>query len=238
MDSMKMNRRLGLAVSIPEFTGKVRALFALGDDAEGGDAAALVDLVNTWIRAVELGFFGPAGIRLQGPIEARGTLVSGNMECASTPPAAFRTLSKMVERFAEAKGRVVIASMMGENGERLGNDGLPAIPQLAASIPFVVERPEDLRREVRVEIEFRDAFGTAEQSVLVEAFSIWDAIVAALGNPQREPRGSEYDTRRLSPAIIEHTVFGYTAGFECFDLLVLFGLRLHPRHIIERITFE
>lgn len=236
MGSMKTNRRHGLPASMSDVTGKVQFMFTLADEPAGVDATALADLLNTWVRAVELGFFGPAGIRLPRSFETQGRMASGNVECANVPQAAFRALSKMVGRFSDAKGRVVMASMIRENGQHVGDDGGPAIPTLPASIPFAVERPEDLRREVRVEIEFRDAFGPAEQSALAEAFSIWDALVRGLGDPQREPDGSEYDTRRLSPEIIEHSVFGYVAGFECFDFIVLWGLRLH--HIIERITFE
>jgi hypothetical protein len=227
-----------LAASTPDVTGRVQFALTLADDAAGGDAAALADLLRTWIRAVELGFFGPAGIRLERPFETQGRTALAVAQCASVPWAAFCALSKMVARFSEAKSQSASASIIGDNGLYLGGDDGEAIPALPASIPFEVELAEDFHREVRVELEFRDAFGPAEEGDLVEAFAVWDALVAGLGDPAREPDGSEYETRRLNPAMIEHSVFGYIADEKCFDLVVLWGLRLHQHQAIERITFE
>lgn len=227
-----------MPASTPNITGEVRVLFTLTDDT-GTGASALAEVANFWARAVELGFFGPAVVGPHKPFETRGGgAVYADLACNNVPRTAFAALSRMISRFSAVKGRVASASMIGHDGQRLAGDTGAVIPVLPASIPFTVERPEDVRNEIRIEIEFRDAFGQPEQAALLEAFTVWDALVVGLGEPSRWPDGSEYDTHRLSPTMIEHSVFGYTAGYECFDLIVLFGLRLHQRHIIERITFE
>jgi hypothetical protein len=56
---------------------------------------------------------------------------------------------------------------------------------------------------------------------------------------QTDPESeSEYETRLLSPAMVEHWVDGYFASFECLYFIVWLGLRLHQRLVIERLTME
>ena len=224
--------------SIPDrITGKVQILITLADDA-GVETRALVDLVTTWVRAVEVGFFGPGGIRLQGAVEAQGQRVAGRLECERVSQTAFLALSRMIQHFSKVKGRVESASLFREDGQRLAVEVGAAIPALPPSIPFAVEYPNDLHADVRVEIEFRAPLTQAERDALFDAFSIWDALVQVLGDQKQWGEESEYETRLLSPAIVEHEIFGYYASFECLHFIVWLGVRLHQRLSIERVTME
>ena len=219
--------------SIPDrITGKVQILITLADDA-GVETRALVDLVTTWVRAVEVGFFGPGGIRLQGAVEAQGQRVAGRLECERVSQTAFLALSRMIQHFSKVKGRVESASLFREDGQRLAVEVGAAIPALPPSIPFAVEYPNDLHADVRVEIEFRAPLTQAERDALFDAFSIWDALVQVLGDQKQWGEESEYETRLLSPAIVEHEIFGYYASFECLHFIVLLGLRLHQRLVLS-----
>lgn len=225
-----------MRVSTPNgITGTVEILALLADDASA-ESATLVELVSTWVRAVEIGFFGAGHIRQQA-IKAQGLRVSGRLECEHIPQTAFHALSRIVEHFSKMKGRVESISLFHE-GQRLAIAGGEAIPALPQSIPFLVEYPEDLKRYVRVEIEFRAPLSQGELDAISAAFVIWDVLVAALGEQQRWGEEIDYGTRLLSPSIVEHEVFGYFASFECLYFIVLLGLRLHQRLIIERITME
>jgi hypothetical protein len=222
--------------SIPErLTGTVEIIVTLADPA-GGEPPALVELVSTWVRAVEIGFFGPGRIRLQA-VETQGQRVSGRMECEQVSQTAFHALSRMIQHFSKMIGRVESISLFHE-GQRLAAEGGAAIPALPQSIPFAVEYPEDLKRYVRAEIEFRAPLAKVERDAVFGALAIWDALVEALGDEERWGQRIDYDTRLLSPAIVEHEVVGYFASFECLHFIVLLGLRLHQRLIIERITIE
>lgn len=224
--------------SIPDYiTGRIQILISLADDV-GVATSALADLVAKWIRAVEVGFFGPGRIGLLGEVDTLGHRVSAWLECAQVSEIAFHALSRMIQRFSEVKGRVESTCFLREDSSYLMKERDLTIPALPQSIPFTVEYSDDLHADVRVEIEFRMPLAQAEREALFSMLSIWDMLVEALGDPQRWGEEIEYDTRLLSPAIVEHEVFGYFGGFECLNFIVLLGLRLHKQVTIERITFE
>jgi len=218
-----------------QITGTIELLAVLADDA-GAEPAALVELISNWVRAVEMAFFGVGHIQLQA-VKAQGQSVSGRLECDQVPQTAFHALSRMIEHFSKTKGRVESfnLSYAGQHLEVASGEAIPDLPQ---SIPFVVELPYDLHADVRVEIEFRAPLPQGEREVIFGVLSIWDTLVKALGDQQRWDEESEYETRLLSPAIVEHEVFGYFAPFECLHFIVLLGLCLHQRLPIERITME
>lgn len=226
-----------MPASTPEVTGKVRISLVI---AEVGEALPeeLASVVRTWVRAIQHGFFGAVEIRVHGDIETEGWVVSGSVECHRVPRAAFRALSKLVSRFAQRKMCVVRSIITGDAGQRLGDDSGATVPVLPPALPFTVEYPKYLRREVRVEIEFCHAFSQATWDVLLEAFHIWDVLVDAIGDPERSPDGSEYAVHRLSPSMIEHEIFGYIADFECLDFIVWLALRWHQHQRVERVTLE
>jgi len=196
-----------------------------------------VDLMSTWVRAVEMGFFGSGRIWLRGNVEAQGQRVFARLECEQVSQTAFHALSRMIRHFSKVKGRVENINLFHE-GQHLGVEGGTAIPALPQSIPFAVEFPNDLHADVRVEIEFRAPLAQSERDAIFGALAIWDVLVVALGDEERWEERVDSETRLLSPAIVEHEVFGYSAGFECLDFVVWLGLRLRPRLIIERITVE
>jgi hypothetical protein len=224
--------------SIPEIaTGIVRFHITLADEP-GADARALADVVATWVRAVDLGFFADGRISLSEPMEARGRSVVGGVRCERVPSVAFQVLARMVSRFSRVKARVESTNFFREDGHRLAGEGGVAAPALPQSIPFAVEYPNDLHADVRVEIEFRAPLAQAERDALFAAFSIWDVLIEALGEEERWGESVDYETRLLSPAIVEHEVHGYFASYECVYSIVWMGLRLHRRLPIERITME
>jgi hypothetical protein len=225
-----------LRASTPDqITGTVEILAVLANDASA-EPAALVELVSTWVRAVEIGFFGAGRIRLQA-VKSQAHRFSGRLECEQVSQTAFHALLRMTQHFSKLKGRVESISLFHE-GQRLAVEGGEAIPALPQSIPFAVELPNDLHADVRVEIEFRSPLAQAEQDAIFGALSVWDTLVEALGDQQRWGEQIDHGTRLLSPTIVEHEVFGYFASFECLHFIVLLGLRLHHRLIIERITVE
>ena len=227
-----------MRASIPDrITGTVEIIVALADQASA-EPPALVDLVPIWVRAVEIGFFGSGRIRLQGAVETQGKRVSASLECEQVSQTAFHALARMVQHFSKVKGRVESFSLFQGGGQLWAGESVVAIPPLPQSIPFEVEYPEDLKPYVRVEIEFRLPLTPSERDAIFDALAIWDVLVEALGDEERWGRKADYVTRLLSPAIVEHEVVGYFASFECLHFIVLLGLRLHQRLIIERITLE
>jgi hypothetical protein len=225
-----------LPASIPDrITGTVEIVVVLAG-AAGAERPALADLVSTWVRAVEIGFFGSGRIRLHA-VEAQAQRVSGRLECERVSQTAFHALSRMIRHFSAVKGRVQSADLFHE-GQRLVAEGGLTVPALPQSIPFKVEYPEDLKRYVRVEIEFRAPLAQSERDATFAGLAIWDMLVAALGDEERWGARVDYSTRLMSPAIVEHQVDGYFASFECLHFIVLLGLRLHQQLIIERITME
>jgi hypothetical protein len=222
--------------SIPErITGAVEILVALANEA-GVEAPALLDLVSTWVRAVEVGFFGPGRIRLKA-VETQGQRVSGKLECEQVSRTAFHALSRMIRHFPKVKGRAEIVNLLHDGQDLVIEDGA-AIPALVQSIPFAVEFPNDLHADVRIEIEFRAPLAQSERDAVFGALAVWDVLLEVLRDEEQWGERIDYDTRLLSPRIVEHEVFAYFAPFECLHFIVMLGLRLHERLIIERITME
>lgn len=226
-----------MSASIPDrITGTVEILAALAVDASA-EPPALAELVSTWVRAVEIGLFGPGRIRPQGVLETRGRRVSGRFECEQVSQTAFHVLLRMIRYFSKVKGQVDSFDVFhdGQQVVPAGGMTLLALPQ---PIPFAVEYPEDLKRYVRVEIEFRRPLTPNERDTIFDAFSVWSAMIEALGEEEWWGRRSDRQSRLLSLSIVEHEVNGYYASFECLYFIVWLGLRLHQRLIIERITME
>jgi hypothetical protein len=227
---------------LDRITGPVEIQIALADPATV-PPQALADLVSTWIRAVGLGFFGPARITLQGEIETRGARIALSVHCEQVSRTAFRVLARLVRYFSKMTGKVKHFDVVCE-GQRLVAARGAVVPALPKSIPFAVEYPEDLKRYVRVEIEFRLPLKPAERDAIFAAFSVWDVLIEALAakewwGQQRDPDSqSEYESRLVSPAVVEHQVDGYFAPFACLHFIVWLGLRLHPRLVIDRLTME
>jgi hypothetical protein len=225
--------------SIPEGgTGIVRFHITLADEP-GADARALADVVEMWVRAINLGFFGDARISVSEPIEARGRSVVGGMRCERVPSAAFQLLARMVSRFSRVRARVESIDIWREEGHRsLVSRDPVEVPPLPETFPFPVDYPNDFHADVRVEVGFRSPLTPPEKDTIFDALSVWDALVEALADEERWAEVSDYETRLMSRSIVEHVVSGYFAGPEGFDLVVHMGLRLHQRLNIERLTME
>jgi len=220
-----------------QISGTVEIVMALADDA-AVEPSALVDLISTWVGAVELGLFGPGRLRLQGALETQSQRVRVTIECEHVPQAAFRGLSRMVQHFSKVRGRVESFELLYEGGQRLVADGAMMIPGLPQTPPFTLELPTDLHAAVRVEIEFRSPLAQSQRDAVFDALAIWDRLVEVLGDEEQWGERVDRDTRLLSPRLVEHEVIGYFASFECLHFVVLLGLRLHQRLSIERITIE
>jgi hypothetical protein len=229
-----------LRASIPDrISGAVEITIGQSDQA-GLHAQELEVLLSNWARAVEVGFFGPGRLRLQGAIQTQGHGVSGRFELVQLSQAAFHVLSAMVRRSSEVSGHAGILDILYE-GEPILAAPRMAIPALPQSIPFVVEYPGDLKPYLRVEMEFRDALAPLARDAIFDAFSIWDMLIDTFNQDQQDledERHVDCQSRLLSPAIVEHEVDGYYASFECLHYVIWMGLRLHQRLIIDRITFE
>jgi hypothetical protein len=227
---------------LDRITGPVEIQVALADPTTV-QPQAVVNLISTWIRAVGLGFFGPARINLQGEIETRGERIAATVQCEQVSPTAFRVLARLIQYFSRMTGKVKHFDIVYEGQPVVAARG-PLVPALPKSLPFVVEYPEDLKRYVRVEIEFRLALKPVERDAIFAAFSVWDVLIEALAGKewwgqQRDPDSqSEYESRLLSPAIVEHQVDGYFAPFACLHFIVWLGLRVHSRLVIDRLTME
>jgi len=226
-----------LPVSIPDqITGSLDIMVALADEA-AAEPQALVELLSTWVRALEIGLFGPGRIRLQGAVESHGRTASAVIECEDVSRVAIHVLSRMIRYFSDVKGKVDNFAVFYA-GQQVVAAGRMQIPALPPSIPFTVEYPEDLKHYVRIEIEFRNPITANERDAIFDAFSIWDAVIEALGEERRQGRRVDYRSRLLSPAMVEHHVHGYHAPFECLYFIVWLALRLHRRLTIERLTME
>ncbi len=221
-----------------QITGKVEIIVALAD-GNGVEPQALVALLSTWARAVDIGLFGSGRIHQQEYVETNGRQVSGRFDCERVPKAAFHLLVRMIRHFSQVKGRVESFSLLNEGGQRLVADGNVTIPSLTHSIPFAVEYPEDLKHYLHVEIEFRLPLTPRDRNAIFSALSVWDALIEAVADEKWwEGEESDYETRLLSPAIVEHQIEGYFASFECLDFMVFLCLRLHEGLAIERLTME
>jgi hypothetical protein len=226
-----------LRASTPDrISGTIDISVALAGEA-AAEPQALVELLSTWIRAVEIGFFGPGRIRLQGAIDTQGRTVAGSIDCADLSATAVLALSRMIQRFSKVKGRIENVNFFHE-GRHLAVRPEVTVPALSGSIPFEVEYPVDPRGDVRVEIEFLAPLAESERDAIFAALAVWDVLVEALGEEEHWGEEIDSDSRRLSPRIVEHATDGYFASFDCLYSVVWMGLRLHRRLPIERLTIE
>ena len=92
--------------------------------------------------------------------------------------------------------------------------------------------------DVRVEIEFRAPVAKSERDAIFAAFTVWDVLVEALGEEKHWGLEIQYDSRQLSPRILDHATDGYFASYDCLYFVVWMGWRLHRRLPIERLTIE
>lgn len=222
--------------SIPDdFTGTAVIFLELAEEA-AGEASALAAHAGTWARAVQIGLLGSPSSRLKGAFETQGRVVAGRFRCEQVPSDAFQVLAAMIGFFSHVKGRIEEFSVQ-HDGVNVVPAGGPSAPALPLSMPFAVEYPEDLKRYVRIEIEFVHPLAPSERDAIFDALSVWDWLIEVLTGPL-VGEASEYHTRLLSPAIIEHEVQGYSAGLECLRYVLRMGLRLHRRLPVERITIE
>lgn len=237
MDLPLKNRRDGLRASIPEPTisGAIEISVELSDE-NGAKAAAIETLLFTWVRATEIGFFGPGRVR-NVSLETRGMCVFGRFECLHVSHAALHVLSKMIRRRPRLNTQVGGLDML-HDGQVVTPEWKEVAPPLPQSIPFLVEYPEDLKPYVRIEIEFGRELEVPERGAIFDALSIWDVLIETLEEERPEERYVRYENHLLSPAIVEHQVDGYYADFKCFDYIVWMGLRLRHRLRVDRITME
>lgn len=218
-------------------TGEVCLDLALAAEAIG-QAPALVDVIETWYRAIALGFFGDGGASWARPLVVAEGLVNGCLRCERLHPIAFAVLTRMLARYSRLLGRInsFRAIWNGRPSELLQQVDL-AVPQ-AERVPFAVECSDVLNVEVRVGIEFVGPLDAVQQTLVFGALDTWDQLVAALGDDGRLHESAEYQTRLMDPSSVEHLVDGYFAPPEAFDLLVHMGVRLHQSVPVSRMLFE
>ena len=163
-------------------SGTVEVIVVLGDEGHDDDQA-LVDLVSKWVDAVEIGFFGPGRMRPLDPIATGGGRMTGRLECERVAHAAFHVLWRMTRYFSKVKRKVETFNVFHEGHSLSTAEGAES-RALPDSIPFVVEYPEDLKRYLRMEIEFRAPISPSDRDALFHALSIWDALVEALADDE------------------------------------------------------
>lgn len=201
---------------------------------------SLKSLLSTWARAVEVGFFGAAQVRLtHDGVSSQSSHVQVDLGCDGLPLGALYALQRMLQHFSLTAHRVKGATFR-RDGHVLNLDDAAgeALGQLPDSMPFPVSYPNDLHASVRVEIEFLGTLSDGHQHAIAAALSIWDLLVVVLGRSDEWGKRIDRQTRKLSPTSIEHQIVGYFAGFECLDLVVLMGLKLHGKLPIEQMTLE
>jgi hypothetical protein len=217
-------------------TGTLDIVVTLSDEA-AAEPQALVGVLSTWLRGLEMGLFGPARIRRHGDIEIHGRTVSARVECEDVPLSAVHVLTLMIQHCFRGQNWVEGVSVVCD-GQPVTASGRMIIPPLPKSLPFTVEYPDDLKHYLRVEIEFRSALTPNQRDAVFDGFSAWDTVIDVVGEKRREGRWVEYKSRLLSPAIVEHNVHGYYGGLECLDLVVWLVLRIHRRLTVDRLTME
>jgi hypothetical protein len=226
-----------LPASTPDgITGTIEISVTIAGDA-AAEPQSLVELLSTWIRAVEIGFFGPGRVGLQGALDTHDRTLAGRIECEGLAAAAVLALSRMLQRFSKVKGRIENVNLVHE-GRPLVVRPEVTVPALSESIPFAVEYPVDAWGDVRVEIEFRAPVAESERDAIFAAFAVWDVLVEALGEEKHWGEEIQYESGQLSPRILDHATDGYFASYDCLYSVVWMGLRLHRRLPIERLTME
>jgi hypothetical protein len=222
---------------MPEFINGAVEITVVLDPHAGAQTSALAKLLATWARAVEIGFFGPARLRPLGTLETHGLRVSEKFACEHVPQTTFYVLSLMIRRFSDFEGQVESLEIF-HDAQPVAPVARRAVPPVPQSIPFAVEYPEDLKQYLRVEIEFGRELTVSERDAIFDAFSIWDTLIETFGYQERGGRHVSYQSRLLSPAIVEHEVNGYYASLECLHYIVWMGLRLDQSLGVDRITME
>ena len=112
-----------------------------------------------------------------------GRRVSARLECEQLSPTAFRTLTLMIRYFSKVKNKVEDVRIFQERRGAVAT-GRAVVPALPRTIPFAVEYPEDLKRFVRVEIEFRNPLTPGERDAIFGALSVWDQLIEALADKE------------------------------------------------------
>ncbi|WP_321801134.1 hypothetical protein [Caballeronia sp. J97] len=221
-----------------DVSGTVEIVISLAQAADS-DAAALEECVARWLRAVEIGYFGPCQIRLDDIRRTRSSTIAFYLSCRRVSRTAFRAFSRIIECWsAVGECRVDTLDIRQETGVvDTRDDGVPT-PSLPLSLPFEVNQVDDLHAAVRVEIEFREPLTSNDRQAIFRALTLWKMLVDAFNPEELWEEPSDCVVRLLSPSVIECEITGYAAGFECLDFVIWLGVRLHQRRPIEAITFE
>lgn len=209
-------------------------------DAASTKAPALAELVATWIGAVEVGVFGGGELRVVQPLAVHGRAIGGSVACEQVSLHAFWTLARMTSRFSRTKGRIAEADARWKGGQRSiwPKDAAAVSAPPPSNASFPVTLPNDIHADVRVEIEFTRRLAPADRDSVFRALSLWDAIAEAMADEECWDEVSEYESRLMSPSVVEHVVYGYFAGFGGLDLAVHLGCRLHQRLPVARMLIE
>lgn len=197
---------------------------------------SVVQRVSTWVRAIEIGCFGPGQIRIN-EIQTQGNEVIATMQCERLSKHAAEGLVILLNHLSATQTKID-SIHLSCNGQSIAPQSNFVPPDLPVSIPFLVEYPADLRHFVRIEIEFRSDLTASTREAIFDALKVWDVLISAFGEGASWNRRIDIETRLLNPRIIEHEVNGYFASFECLHMVILLGLRLHPYLAIERMTLE
>jgi hypothetical protein len=204
-------------------------------DASAVEPGALVEDIKTWARLVNAGGFATGRV-VRDEAEAAGRSVWARLECESVPLAALKALQRMVQR-PRRSGELAATTMLRRaDGGPLSSAHQPL--RLPEAIPFELEQPDDLRKLLRIEIEFHSPLAKPDQERVSSLLSMWDVLAEALGEPQGPDAVFEGHTRLLSPIIVEHEVIEYTPSWESLDYVVFLMLRLHESLPITRLTIE
>lgn len=204
-------------------------------DASAVEPGALVEDIKTWGGLVNAGGFATGRVaRVEA--EAAGRSVSARLECESVPLAALNALQRMVQR-PRGSGELAATTMLRRDEGGLSSSAHQPL-RLPDAFPFELEQPVDLRKLVRMEIEFRSPLAEPDRATVSGLLSMWDVLAEALGEPQGPDAVFEGHTRPLSPIIVEHEIIEYTPSWESLDYVVFLMLRLHESLPITRLTIE
>jgi hypothetical protein len=219
----------------PELVSGVVHLTANLRDASAAEPGAPVEDIKTWGRLVNAGCFATGRVvRLEA--EGAGGRVRARLECEDVPVAALNALQRMVQRPRDSS-ELATTAMLRRDGGGLSTS-VHELLRLPDAFPFELEQPVDLRKLVRIEIEFRSPLAEPDRATVFGLLSMWDVLAEALGEPQGPDAVFEGYTRLLSPIIVEHEIIEYTPSWESLDCVVFLMLRLHESLPITRLTIE
>jgi hypothetical protein len=224
-----------LPASTREVVSGVVHLTANLFDASAVEPGALVEEIKTWTRLVNAGGFATGRV-VRDEAEAAGRGVWARLECESVPLAALNALQRMVQRPRGSGELAATAMLRRAEGGLLSAAHQPL--RLPETFPFELEQPDDLRKLLRIEIEFRTPLAELDRAAVFGLLSMWDVLAEALGEPQGPDAVCEGHSRLLSPIILEHELIEYTPSWESLDYLVFLMLRLHESLPITRLTIE